>query len=61
MSKMNWDDMRVEAHEAAAMIKQVRAQKMADGTKGVCEWCDKHSPRIVGGACAPCRDKYRLK
>lgn len=30
------------------------------GNPGVCEYCGEESPRLVGGACAPCRDKYNL-
>ena len=31
-----------------------------DGEPGECDWCGHLSPRLVGGACAPCRDRYRL-
>lgn len=30
------------------------------GEPGECQWCSKHSPRLVFGACAPCRDEFRL-
>jgi hypothetical protein len=33
---------------------------LAPGVPGECERCGEHSPRLVGGACAPCRDKWRL-
>lgn len=27
------------------------------GVAGECELCGEFSPRLIGGACAPCRDK----
>jgi hypothetical protein len=30
------------------------------GETGECELCGEWSGRLVKGACAPCRDKYRL-
>lgn len=30
------------------------------GVKGDCQWCGEFSLRLIGGACAPCRDKYGL-
>ena len=43
-------------------LLHIRAQAAAipAGEPGVCEWCDCESPRLVGGACAPCRDRYKL-
>ena len=32
-----------------------------EGVEGECEWCGKYKSRIVGGACAPCRDEYGLE
>jgi len=26
------------------------------GTPGECDECGEHSPRLIGGRCAPCRD-----
>lgn len=34
--------------------------KLAPGVPGDCDYCGEWSSRLVGGACAPCRDKYRL-
>jgi hypothetical protein len=36
------------------------APEMAKGEPGECEYCGHNSPRLVGGACAPCRDEYGL-
>ena len=43
-------------------LRQIRAKAAAipPGEPGICEWCDCESPRLVNGACAPCRDKYKL-
>jgi len=30
------------------------------GAPGDCDLCGEHSMRLVQGACAPCRDRYRL-
>jgi hypothetical protein len=30
------------------------------GNAGECDLCGEWSGRLVGGACAPCRDKYKL-
>lgn len=44
-------------------LSEVRLQKalMPAGSPGECERCGEWSGRLVGGACAPCRDKYGLK
>lgn len=31
------------------------------GEPGECDYCGKESPRLVGGACARCRDRYNLR
>lgn len=36
------------------------SKPLAVGEAGECDLCGERSGRIVGGACAPCRDKYRL-
>ena len=43
--------------EAAA---RARAAEMPAGEAGDCDLCGEWSGRLVGGACAPCRDRYRL-
>ncbi len=30
------------------------------GAPGECDLCGEWSGRLVGGACAPCRDRYKL-
>lgn len=39
---------------------RARAQAMPFGCAGECEYCGEPSLRLVGQACAPCRDRYRL-
>ena len=52
------NDIFLEGLEARR-IRQAAASIPA-GNPGVCEYCDLPSPRLVGGACATCRDKYKL-
>ena len=37
-----------------------RAAAIPEGKPGDCEFCGSWSGRLVGGACAPCRDRYKL-
>ncbi len=37
------------------------AAKRAPGTEGDCDLCGEWSGRLIDGACAPCRDRYKLK
>lgn len=48
--------------EAAARQAAVRAQAAATpmGEPGDCDLCGEWTVRLVGGACAPCRDRYKL-
>jgi hypothetical protein len=41
-----------DVRKAAAVIPQ--------GEAGDCDFCGEYSSRLVGGACAPCRTRYRL-
>lgn len=43
--------------EAAA---RARAAGMPKGEPGDCDLCGEWSARLVGSACAPCRDRYKL-
>lgn len=36
------------------------AQPMEPGAPGECDYCGEHSPRLVRGACARCRDRLGL-
>jgi hypothetical protein len=50
-----------ELVEAAALAAIRNRAQLDPGVPGECERCGDDSPRLVRGACAPCRDKYRLK
>lgn len=45
------------ARQAAASS---RAASMPKGGPGDCDLCGEWSARLVGAACAPCRDRYKL-
>jgi hypothetical protein len=51
----------IERVEAAA-LKQVQAKRLSQpvGEPGDCDLCGEYMVRLVEGACAPCRDKYKL-
>ena len=48
--------------QEAAYIAEIRrkAAEIPKGKPGECERCGEPSWRLVGGACAPCRDKFKL-
>lgn len=46
--------------EANLKVIRDRAAAIPVGSPGECEYCGFDSKRLVGGACAPCRDKYGL-
>jgi len=48
-------------HIKQTQIDLIRAQaKLDPGIEGDCELCGEWSGRLINGACAPCRDKYKL-
>ena len=52
---------RAEALEAANLAQMRRqASQIPPGTPGDCDLCGEWSGRLVGGVCAPCRDKFKL-
>ena len=34
--------------------------KIPEGKPGICDLCGEWSARLIDGACASCRDKYKL-
>lgn len=48
--------------EEARRIQAARDQaaRIPVGVEGECDFCGEWTSRLVGGACAPCRDKRRL-
>ena len=52
---------RMEVQEAADIAEiRRKAAEMPKGVPGECERRGEPSWRLVGGACAPCRDKFKL-
>lgn len=45
--------------ELEARIAAARGD-IPPGVAGTCEYCGEESPRLIGGACAKCRDRYNL-
>lgn len=42
-------------------IDRIRAKaKLKPGYAGDCDLCGEWSGRLIDGACAPCRDRYKL-
>lgn len=48
-----------ELHRQQALANRPK-QELQPGVEGDCEFCGYWSGRLVHGACAPCRDKYKL-
>lgn len=52
---------RMEVQKAADIAETRRkAAEIPKGKPGECERCGEPSRRLVGGVCAPCRDKFKL-
>lgn len=49
-----------QARENGVAAVRSKAASIPAGAPGDCDLCGEWSQRLVGGACAPCRDKYRL-
>jgi len=60
MDEADKADERIEA-ERSAQIEEIRAREFDPGIPGDCDICGDWSGRLVGGACAPCRDRYGLE
>jgi hypothetical protein len=42
-------------------IEAIRRKSLIDpGVPGDCDFCGEWSGRLIEGACAPCRDRYKL-
>jgi hypothetical protein len=50
-----------ELEDTARAVAAARANaEMPKGEPGECDLCGEVSGRLVLGACAPCRDKYKI-
>lgn len=47
--------------DKAVAEARILARTMPVGKPGDCDLCGEWSQRLVGGACAPCRDRFKLK
>jgi hypothetical protein len=54
------NDLAGKLANAAEAECRYQAARIPVGTAGDCDLCGEWSARLVGGVCAPCRDKYRL-
>lgn len=41
-------------------IRQNAREELPVGAPGECDLCGEWSGRLIGGVCAPCRDKFKL-
>lgn len=55
-------DAADRAQQDTEFLENVRRTEyeIPEGESGECELCGEESPRLIGGACARCRDKYKL-
>lgn len=58
MDEIDRADAEIERNLAEA-IRQASCD-LKPGTPGDCDMCGEWCGRLVGGACARCRDKYKL-
>ena len=54
------NDLALADNDRAIAEARDKAAQIPAGIAGDCELCGDWSGRLVGGACAPCRDRYRL-
>lgn len=57
------DQANTRAARDAALAEaacRAKAAAIPPGAPGDCDLCGEWSQRLVAGACAPCRDKYKL-
>ncbi len=49
-----------EVERGLAEALRQAAKPIQEGQPGECDLCGEWSGRLINGACAPCRDKYKL-
>lgn len=59
------DDVDIANDRSAITIDKAVTEirnkaKLDPGSEGKCELCGEWMLRLIGGACAPCRDRYKL-
>jgi hypothetical protein len=48
------------ARQIAVTLDAHRGYTLPVGEAGECDLCGEWSGRLIAGACAPCRDRYRI-
>jgi len=54
------DLVQEQEYEHRADAIRDAAKPLAPGIEGDCDLCGEWSGRLINGACAPCRDLYKL-
>lgn len=54
------DRAQQREHEDRERAIASAAHDIPPGVPGDCDLCGEWSGRLIGGACAPCRDRYHL-
>lgn len=54
------NDYAQKTEESSISSIRKAAADIPVGYAGECYYCEEESKRLVRGACAPCRDKYKL-
>lgn len=54
------NDRAAQALDSAVSQARQAASRVMVGVEGQCDLCGEHSMRLIAGACAPCRDRYKL-
>lgn len=54
------NDIAQSESDSSVAAARRAAEAIPVGKPGDCELCGEWSGRLVGGACAPCRDRYGL-
>lgn len=53
------DRAEADTERAIADVRKAAAD-IPQGEPGDCDFCGEYFSRLVGGACAPCRTRYRM-
>jgi hypothetical protein len=53
-------DRELEDTAKAIAAARIGADAASEGSSGECSWCGYVKERLIGGACAPCRDEFKL-
>lgn len=54
-------DIAAEQQEREEARRKLVPYNIPPGKPGDCKLCGEKSARLINGACAPCRDKHKIK